>query len=197
MCKMRTAMPSSNKPYQPTNDNSWADGLKTISIGLALAFGIRSFVAEFRYIPSESMEPTLQVNDRVIVDKVGYRSHPPQRHDIVVFHPTAPLLKLNVRDALIKRVIALPGEQLEVKGGIVYINQRPLRERYIAAKPNYTWGPQTVPPNSYFVSGDNRNQSYDGHNWGFLPRERIIGRAVVRFWPPNRVDVLTQGQPDE
>lgn len=192
MHKQLPAASGPNKPYQSTNDNSWADGLKTIGIGLALAFGIRTFVAEFRYIPSASMEPTLQINDRVIVDKVSYRFHAPQRHDIVVFHPTAPLLKINVRSALIKRIIGLPGEQVQVKGGIVYINQRPKMERYIAAPPNYTWGPQTVPPNSYLVLGDNRNQSFDGHNWGFLPRERIIGRAVVRFWPMSRTGVLTQ-----
>lgn len=197
MHKQLPADSGSNKPYQSTNDNSWADGLKTIGMGLALAFGIRTYVAEFRYIPSKSMEPALQVNDRVIVDKVSYRFHAPQRHDIVVFHPTAPLLKLNVHDALIKRVIALPGEQVQVKGGQLYINQRPLSEDYIAAKPNYSWGPQIVPPNSYFVLGDNRNQSYDGHNWGFVPSAHIIGRAVVRFWPPNRVGVFTQGQSDE
>lgn len=194
MCKQLPATASSNKPYLSTNDNSWADGLKTIGIGLTLAFGVRTYVAEFRYIPSASMEPIIQINDRVIVDKVSYRFHSPQRHDIVVFNPTAPLLKINVHDSLIKRVIGLPREQVQVKGGIVYINQRPLSESYIAAKPNYTWGPQTVPPNSYLVLGDNRNQSYDGHNWGFVERDRIIGRGVVRFWPLNRVGVLTQRQ---
>lgn len=191
------ALSESCEIQQPPNENYWLYGLTTIGIGLALALGIRSFVAEFRYIPSESMEPTLHVKDRVVVDKVGYRFHSPQRHDIVVFHPTAPLLKLNVRDALIKRIIGLPGDQVQVKGGIVYINQRPYREEYIAAKPNYSWGPQTVPPNSYFVLGDNRNSSFDGHNWGFVERSGIIGRAVVRFWPPNRVGVLTQEQSHE
>lgn len=172
-------------------DNSGGtEVLKVCAAGLTLAFGIRSFVAEPRYIPSASMQPTLQVNDRVIVDKLGYRSSPPERYDIVVFNPTPALERLKVRDALIKRVIGLPGERVQVKDGQVYINQHPLQEKYIAQKPNYTWGPQTVPPNSYLVLGDNRNHSFDGHNWGFVPRSNIIGQAVLRFYPFNHINFL-------
>ena len=172
-------------------DNSdWGEVLKVCGAGLTLAFGIRTFVAEPRYIPSASMQPTLQVNDRVLVDKLSYRSSTPKRYDIVVLQPTAALRKLKVKDALIKRVIGLPGEQVQVKDGQVYINRHPLQEKYIAQKPNYTWGPQTVPPNSYLVLGDNRNRSFDGHNWGFLPGDRIIGQAIVRFYPFNRIGLL-------
>ncbi len=174
----------------PTSDeNLWAMPLKLIGLSLGLAFGVRTFIAEPRFIPSVSMLPTIKVGDRILVNKLSYSSHLPRRDDIVVFNPTAPLLKLHVEDALIKRIIGLPGEKVQVKGGIVYINNRPLKEDFIAAKPNYTWGPQVVPPNSYFVLGDNRNQSYDGHYWGFVPRGNIVGQAVLRYWPWERMCV--------
>ncbi|MDX2097548.1 MAG: signal peptidase I [Leptolyngbyaceae cyanobacterium bins.59] len=164
--------------------------MKTIGLSIVLALGIRTFVAEARWIPSGSMEPTLQVDDRLIVDKLSYRFNSPQRGDIVVFAPTDTLREQKFKDAFIKRVIGLPGEKVEIKGGRVYINGKPIREQYIADRPTYSWGPEVVPPNSYLVLGDNRNNSYDSHYWGFVPRDRIIGRAVVRFWPPNRMGEL-------
>jgi signal peptidase I len=185
-------MPEENIQPPPKQENSWIEGLKTVGLSLFLAFGIRTFIAEPRYIPSASMEPTLQIDDRLMVDKVTYHFVSPHREDIVVFDPPAAVQKQeNLHDPFIKRIIGLPGEQVEVKGGTVYINNRPLKENYIADKPRYTWGPQIVPPNSYLVLGDNRNNSYDGHYWGFVPRDRIIGRAFIRFWPPNRIDMLS------
>lgn len=184
------------KAQQLDQENPWVEGIKTIGLSLVLAFGIRTFVAEARYIPSGSMEPTLQVNDRLIIDKVSYRFQSLQRGDIVVFNPTDTLLQQNFHDALIKRVIGLPGDEVEVKGGRVYLNGRPLREDYIAAQPDYQWGPQVVPPDSYLVLGDNRNNSYDGHYWGFVPRDRIIGKAIVRFWPFERIDLLSDHESD-
>ncbi len=171
-------------------ENFWLEGVKTIGLSLVLAFGVRTFVAEARYIPSGSMEPTLQVNDRLIIDKVSYDFESPQRGDIVVFNPTDVLERENFHDAFIKRVIGLPGEKVEVKDGCVYINDRALQENYIAAKPDYHWGPAVVPPNSYLVLGDNRNNSYDGHVWGFVPRDRIIGKAILRFYPFDRIGFL-------
>ncbi|HEY9740438.1 MAG TPA: signal peptidase I [Coleofasciculaceae cyanobacterium] len=168
-------------------ENPWVEGLKTIVLSGVLAFGIRSFVAEARYIPSGSMLPTLQINDRLIIDKISYNFREPGRGDIVVFSPTDTLKQQNFKDAFIKRVIGLPGDKVEVKGERVYINDQPVRENYIEEKPNYSFGPATVPPNQYLVLGDNRNNSYDSHYWGYVPRDRIIGRAVVRFWPLNRV----------
>ncbi len=168
-------------------ENPWIEGLKTIVLSGVLAFGIRTFVAEARYIPSGSMLPTLQINDRLIIDKITYNFRDPQRGDIVVFSPTDELKRQNFKDAFIKRVIGLPGEEVEVKGGRVYVNGQPLREKYIEEQPNYSYGPVKVPSNQYLVLGDNRNNSYDSHYWGFVPREYIIGRAVVRFWPLNRV----------
>jgi signal peptidase I len=182
---------SDEKPPQKTSENPWLEGLKTIGLSAVLAFGIRTFVAEARYIPSGSMLPTLQINDRLIVDKLGYHFKNPQRGDVVVFSPTDTLEKQNFHDAFIKRVIGLPGDKVEVKDGRVFINDKPLEEDYIADRPQYQYGPVTVPQDQYLVLGDNRNNSYDSHYWGFVPRNHIIGRAVVRFWPMNRLGEIT------
>ena len=177
------------------NESSWLGELgRTIGLSIVLALGIRTFVAEARWIPSESMVPTLQKYDKLIVDKLSYHFTSPQRGDIVVFSPTDNIIKENptLKDAFIKRVIGLPGDKVEVKGGRVYINDRPLREKYIETAPQYQYGPVTVPSDSYLMLGDNRNNSYDSHFWGFVPRDHIIGRAIVRFWPPNRIGELDQ-----
>ncbi|NJK77335.1 MAG: signal peptidase I [Oscillatoriales cyanobacterium RU_3_3] len=179
------------KPPQD-NENPWIEGIKTIALAAVLAFGIRTLVAEARYIPTGSMLPTLQINDRLIVDKVTYRFGDPQRGDIVVFMPpdAASLCTGQpppIKDAYIKRVIGLPGDTVEVREGKVYINKQPLQEKYIEEIPGYLYGPKVVPPNSYAVFGDNRNASCDSHYWDFVPRQNIIGRAIVRFWPLNRM----------
>jgi signal peptidase I len=181
-----------DRHIQQQNDNWWVESIKTLVLSLLLALGIRTFIAEARYIPSGSMLPTLQINDRLIIDKVSYDFTKPQRGDIVVFNPTEKLRMENFHDAFIKRVIGLPGDKIEVKGGRVYVNDCPLQENYIEAKPDYRWGPVIVPPDSYLVFGDNRNNSYDSHYWGFVPRHDIIGRAVIRFWPLNHIGLLKQ-----
>jgi signal peptidase I len=161
--------------------------IETLGLSLLLAFGIRTFVAEARYIPSGSMLPTLEVNDRLIIDKVSYRFTDPERGDIVVFLPPE---ALNETNAFIKRLMGLPGDEIEVKGGLLYINGEPQQESYIAAPPDYEYGPVTVPPDSYLVLGDNRNNSVDSHYWGFLPQDNLIGQAVFRFWPMDRLGTL-------
>jgi signal peptidase I len=173
----------------PESENPWVEGFKTIGLSIILALGIRTFVAEARYIPSGSMLPTLEINDRLIIDKLGYKFTDPKRGDVVVFSPTD-ALKQQYKDAFIKRIIGLPGETVEVKNGQVIINGETISEKYIAEEPQYNWGPQTVPENSYLVLGDNRNNSFDSHSWGFVPRGNIIGRAIVRFWPLNRLGGL-------
>ena len=183
------------KPFLNKDESPWLEGLKTIGLSAILAIGIRQFVAEARYIPSGSMLPTLQINDRLIIDKVSYHFGNPQRGDIVVFNPTKALEQQNFHDAFIKRVIGLPGEKVEVKGGQVYINDQPLRENYLQEAPTYQLEPVVVPPDQYLVLGDNRNNSYDSHYWGFVPKDKIIGRAIVRFWPLNRVGEITP-EPD-
>ena len=191
MSRVENKASDQNSP--PENEGSWLGELtRTIGLSIVLALGIRTFVAEARWIPSESMVPTLQKYDKLIVDKLSYHFTNPQRGDIVVFSPTENIQKENpnLKDAFIKRIIGLPGDKIEVKGERVYVNDHPLQEKYIEAAPQYQFGPVTVPPNSYLVLGDNRNNSYDSHFWGFVPRDNIIGHAVVRFWPPNRIGQL-------
>jgi signal peptidase I len=170
--------PSEN--HKPSQPNPWVEALQTIGLSIVLALGIRHFVAEARYIPSGSMEPTLQINDRLVVEKISYYFNPPERGDIVVFWPPEQLTPPGQRrDAFIKRVIGLPGDVVEVRGGQVIVNGEPLQENYIKAPPDYEWGPEQVPDASYLVLGDNRNSSYDSHSWGFVPAENLIGKAMV------------------
>jgi signal peptidase I len=190
----------SDHPVKPQTENSWIEAAKTLGVSLLLAFGIRQFVAEPRYIPSESMVPTLEVNDRLMVEKISYLFHPPDRLDVIVFWPPDRLKELNPdlkKDAFIKRVIGTPGDKVEVKDGKVFVNDVALVEDYIAAKPSYQWGPQVVPKDSYMVFGDNRNNSYDSHFWGYVPRQNIIGRAAFRFWPLTRMGEIDHGDEAE
>jgi signal peptidase I len=177
-----------NQEQQP--ENFWQEMFKTFALAGLLAFGIRTFIAEARYIPSGSMEPTLQINDHLMIEKVSYHLQKPERGDIVVFNPTDTLKQENYHQAFIKRIIGLPGDTVEVKGGHVYINGEVITEDYIKEVPKYNYGPQIVPDDQYLVLGDNRNNSYDSHFWGFVPRENLIGKAFVRFWPLNRVGTI-------
>ncbi len=179
-----------DKHQQMKVNNVWLEGFKTVGLSLIFAFGFRTFVAESRYVASGSMLPTLEVNDRVMADKVSYHFENPQRGDIVLFLPTKKLQEQNFHDTFIKRAIGLPGEKVEIKAGRVYINDKLLRENYIGDTKGEDWGPVIVPPNSYLVLGDNRQDSYDGRYWGFVPRDRIIGKAFVRFWPFDRLGKL-------
>ena len=171
---------------------AWKSGfenLQIVIIALSLAIVIRASIAEPRYIPSDSMVPTLHVGDRVVVEKISYHLQPPKTGDIVVFAPPEQLQEQGFTQdqAFIKRIIGLPGQTVAVKKGLVYLNDQPLVEKYIAEPPQYQWGPYRVPENEYFVMGDNRNNSNDSSRWGFLPKQNIIGRAVVRFWPLERI----------
>ncbi len=198
---------SDNKSSQQP-DNSWIGELvRTIGLSILLALGIRTFVAEARWIPSGSMEPTLHGTpnqweaDKIIVDKLGYKFSQPKRGDIVVFSPTQELQKEQYQDAFIKRIVGLPGETVELRGGKVYINNKPLDEsKYLSgsqrtsmevctsgSQPPFLAQTKTIPGDSYLVLGDNRNSSYDSRCWGVVPRDNIIGRAILRFWPLNNL----------
>lgn len=165
------------------------ENLQILAIALVLAFCIRTFIAEPRYIPSDSMLPTLEQGDRLVVEKVSYYFHPPQRGDIVVFEPPLQLQMQGYEKdkAFIKRVIGTSEQIVEVRDGIVYIDDRPLEENYLFEPPHYNLSPIRIPKNHLFVMGDNRNNSNDSHLWGFLPENHIIGRAIFRFFPLDRI----------
>jgi signal peptidase I len=163
--------------------------LRVLAIALVIALTVRFFIAEPRFIPSNSMDPTLHIGDRLLIDKVSYRWQPPHRGDIVVFTPPAQLVDLGYGggQAFIKRIVGEPGETLQVTQGQVLLNGQALPEDYILEMPQYAMGPVTVPPNAVFVLGDNRNDSNDSHVWGPLPQQNLIGRARFRFWPLDRL----------
>lgn len=177
----------------------WRELLEVGALALALSFGVRAAVAEARFIPSGSMRPGLELDDRLVVEKLSLHFRPPQRGDVVVFEPP-PAAHLPAGEVLIKRVIGLPGDRVRVAGGRIWVNGQPLPEAYLAEPIAY--GPPAwsaigmpegrVPPGHVWVLGDNRNLSYDGHAWGPLPVQNLIGRAVFRFWPPTRVGPLTR-----
>ncbi len=198
-----------------------------IVAGLA-AWILITFVARTYYIPSASMVPTLEVHDVLLVDKFEYRFHKPNEGDIVVFPPPIP-----TPDDFIKRIIGRPGDTMRIEGGIVYINGKALAEPYIAQRPDYEleiknygvyvdgqpldpsvanippksdWtAPDRIPPNCYFMMGDNRNDSEDSHIWGFAqaggtfatgPRAGkpagFTGRAFLIFWPFSQAKILSR-----
>jgi len=164
-----------------------------IILGLILALTIRLFIAEPRYIPSESMLPTLETGDRLVVEKISYKFSSPQPQDIIVFTPPPQLqiLGYDSSQAFIKRLIAVAGDTVEVKNGQLLINQQPQPEDYILEQPAYEIEPLQVPEGYVFVMGDNRNNSNDSHIWGFLPQEYIIGKAIFCFWPPSHLGGLS------
>ncbi|WP_227766682.1 signal peptidase I [Zhaonella formicivorans] len=166
--------------------STFAELLESIAIAVILAFVIRIFLFQPFYIPSGSMEPTLMIGDRIIVNKITYRFSEPKRGDVIVFkYPLEPK-----RD-YIKRVVGLPGETLEIKDGTLYINDRPTPEEYLPPNvPLADYGPITIPKNAYFMMGDNRSNSQDSRFWGTLQRDYIIGKAVLIFWPLNRFGTI-------
>ncbi|MGB3509954.1 MAG: signal peptidase I [Microcoleaceae cyanobacterium] len=170
------------------------ENIRILAIALCLSLLVRILIAEPRYIPSNSMMPTLAIDDRLVVEKVSYHFHPPKAGDIIVFEPPQQLQRYGYakNQAFIKRVIGLPGQTINIQNGQVYIDNQPLTEDYIAESPAYPWErPLKIPEDKYFVMGDNRNNSNDSHVWGFLPRKNIIGRAIFRFWPFDRLGSIS------
>jgi signal peptidase I len=181
-----------NRPAISKIWHNWQENLSLIAISLCLAILIRTVIAEPRYIPSDSMVPTLYTGDRLVVEKVSYRFHPPTTGDIVVFQPPIQLQHrgYSKNQAFIKRVIGKPGDVVSIAHGQVYVNGQPLAENYIAEPPNDPLPPVKVPEDSFFVMGDNRNDSNDSRYWGFLPRKNILGHATFRFWPLSRFGLI-------
>jgi signal peptidase I len=171
---------------------SLRENLILITIALVLAFFIRTFIAEPRYIPSDSMLPTLHTGDRLVVEKVSYKFNYPKFGDIVVFQPPPELQRRGYSQdqAFIKRVIGTPGDTVQIDDGKVYLNGNILQEDYIKEPPQQAFPLVEVPQNQYFMMGDNRNDSNDSRYWGFLPKKNMIGKASFRFWPPDRIGTI-------
>ena len=158
-----------------------------VVVALAVSFLMRTFVIQTFYIPSGSMEPTLQIGDRIIVSKLSVDLGTIHRGDIVVFKaPPAEHCGDPVTD-LVKRVIGLPGDHLTSRGNTVYVNGSPLAETWTHYEPlGQAIGQVTVPANSYFMMGDNHSNSCDSRMWGAVPRKDIIGKVFLRIWPLGR-----------
>jgi signal peptidase I len=161
---------------------------------------LRWAVIEPRWIPSGSMLPTLQLQDRVLVEKLRVRLHQPlPLGSVVVFHPPPQLQAAGYdpQSALIKRLVGLPGDQIAVENGQLWRNGHPLRPDWAAEPMGYSLSPLTVPAGHVLVLGDNRNASLDSHLWGPLPQEQLIGTAVLRYWPLARFGALGRAQASE
>ena len=151
---------------------------------------IRTFVLQAFYIPSSSMEPTLKIDDKVLVNKLSYKFHDINRGDIVVFERPPGETDPKIKD-LIKRVIGLPGDSIEAHDGHVFVDGRLLKEPYLpAGLPIRPLARQIVPSNSIFVMGDNRPSSKDSTVFGPISKNLVVGRAFLRVWPLSAINFL-------
>lgn len=167
-----------------------------VVVALVAALLVKTFVLETFWIPSASMEHTLDIGDRVFVNKLAYDFHSVHEGDIVVFVPTPAQRKIlgaNVND-VIKRVIGLPGETIQTKDGRILIDGKTLSEPYLSPGVAPTAGPpipfQKIPAGHYYLLGDNRGDSMDSRYFGTITRSQIVGRAFFRFWPLSRLGFI-------
>lgn len=181
-------MISTESPPPRTNRSSKVirEILETVALTVLIFLLVRVAVQNFR-VDGTSMLPTVHSGDLVLVNKVDYLLHPPERGDVIVFR-----FPLNTQEDFIKRVIGVPGNVVRVRAFQgVWVNGQKLSEPYILQIPNYNFGPVRVPNNDFFVLGDNRNDSYDSHEWlgannkpaPWVPRGNIIGKVLISYWP--------------
>jgi signal peptidase I len=162
-------------------------------VSFALVFGfVRPVIASPFYVGSGSMVPTLEVWDRVLINKLTYRFTEPERGDIVLFESPD-----GAEEPLIKRVVGLPGETLELRDGVLFVDGKKVEEPYLRRRAcvrgmprTCSFGPKTVPRGHVFMMGDNRTNSLDSRFFGPVPEEDLIGESLFRFWPPGRVGLL-------
>jgi signal peptidase I len=181
------APPEWGAPISPKPPNRFlqfmGEMLQTLLVAGLLFLGVNLITARIR-VEGISMEPNLHEGQFVVVNRLAYRWAEPQRGDIIVFR-----FPLNPKRRFIKRVIGLPGDTLVVRSGQVLINGEVIYEPYLSITPRYN-GEWIVGPDEVFVLGDNRNNSSDSQNWGALPLDEIIGRAVFVYWPPTEVGTI-------
>jgi signal peptidase I len=179
---------TSETPRTPKRVGGFVEFLVILAVAFALVFGfVRPFVLEAFRIPSESMVPTLLVGDRVFVNKFIYRFAEPERGDVVVFESVN-----GGEEDLIKRIVAVAGDEIEVRNGTLLVNGEEQVEPYLNENPpfNGSYEQTEVPEGNVFVMGDNRANSADSRVFGPLPVENIEGEAFLRFWPPDRIGLL-------
>nr|WP_213974354.1 signal peptidase I [Tepidanaerobacter acetatoxydans] len=161
--------------------------IKAIVFALVLALIIRGLIFEPMIVPTGSMIPTIEINDRILVNKFVYRFHVPDYNDIVVFkYPDDP------HQTFVKRLIGKGGDIIEIKDGTLYRNNEPVQETYIKEPMYSDSGPYKVPEGHYFMMGDNRNNSKDSRFWEnkYVSQNQVIGKATYRIWPINRIGQL-------
>jgi signal peptidase I len=179
------------------------DWLVTILGAIAIVLAIKAWVVNPYRIPSSSMEPTLHCarpdagceasfSDRVLACRFCYHIVSPKRGDIVVFKtPPLAAVRCGAGGTFVKRLIGLPGEEIEERSGYVYINGQKLNEPYIKPdrRDTRSYGPLKIPPGQYFMMGDNRAESCDSREWGTVPRKNLIGKVFATYWPPSRISI--------
>lgn len=165
------------------------DTVETAAIAFGIFLVIYGFIAQPHEVKGNSMYETLENGDFLLTDKISYRLNEPERGDIVVFKSP-----VNTRLEYIKRIIALPGDEIKLSEGKVYIDEKPLKEDYLLYDLETSPGgflradtPFTVPAEEYIVMGDNRPNSSDSREWGTVPRDNLIGKVFLRYWPANKV----------
>jgi len=183
---------AATRPVRRRSRTTWViEWLVIVVVAVAASLLIRTYCFQTFFIPSASMEPTLQIGDRLIVDKLSVEFGTINRGDIMVF-TAPPSENCGVKDTdLVKRVIGLPGDHLTSKGNTIYVNGKPLKENWPHTEPlGPPIGNVTVPANHYFMMGDNHSDSCDSRSWGTVPRTDMIGKAFVRIWPLSRIGSL-------
>jgi len=162
------------------------DVLETAVLTIAIFLVVRVALQNFK-VEGESMEPNLHNGEYILVNKVDYMLHSPHRGDVIVFRA----IPAGQPDKdFIKRVVGLPGETVQIKSNTVYINGKPLAENYQRQPMNYDFPKERVPAGDYFVLGDNRSNSEDSHLWKWLPKNDIVGKAWVSYWPPSQLHLV-------
>jgi signal peptidase I len=158
--------------------------VETLALTLLIFLVIR-FVIQSYHIEGTSMQPGLQTNEYVFINKEAYLFHKPQRGDVIVFH-----FPRDTTQDFIKRVIGIPGDTIKTDRTHVWVDNVPLNEPYVSASLNPSAQTWKVPPNDYFVLGDNRPESSDSRDWDFVPQDYIIGQAIVVFWPLTAIHFI-------
>lgn len=182
-------MEEESAPEQSLSARGWVkwlrEALETILPAILIAILINLFLAQPTRVHGQSMEPNLHTDQRLVVEKISYRLHGPRRGDVVVF--SAPQQS---EELLIKRIIGLPGETVEIRDGEVYINGASLDEPYLDQETRGHLEPMIIPPLHVFVLGDNRSFSNDSRTFDAVPIENILGRAWFSYWPPKDLGLL-------